>query len=492
MSPGQLAEALVVGVDRVEALAAGAGRAIADSAEGLDSVARRLGGDPADGGWSGRSGDTARGRAADVAAEVRVLSGNCLFLADVLRVEGSRLARALIAWADDSEGRSPDEEPIDTTEVEDADDELTARLREAADSLAGSVDPDTLPCLDLSATTGDDPWKIAELWHSLSPAERERLARDHPELGSAAGLSSATRDALNRTRLRRLLEAAGSGSGGEELAEAAPGLTALAAHLEADPRRHLLDLHVDGRAVVANADPDTAGRVVTFVPGTGASLDSIGRSAERAEAVCEAAGPGVPEPGTGGAEPVDAGTESCVAVSWMGYDAPETIPKAGVSPDLAREHAGDLRSYSAGLDAVESMDGEDAPHAAVAYSYGSTTLGAAASDPGGLAADRMIHVGSPGASVDSIDEQWIDEGGTSRKAETNEVVGVTSRWDAVPWWSVTGLLGAPPGTEGFGGLAVDVTEPGSGPKSVQDVHSQYFDKGTVSLEEIGRLVAETE
>ena len=215
MSPGQLAEALVVGVDRVEALAAGAGRAIADSAEGLDSVARRLGGDPADGGWSGRSGDTARGRAADVAAEVRVLSGNCLFLADVLRVEGSRLARALIAWADDSEGRSPDEEPIDTTEVEDADDELTARLREAADSLAGRVDPDTLPCLDLSATTGDDPRKIAELWHSLSPAERERLARDHPELGSAAGLSSATRDALNRTRLRRLLEAAGSGSGCE-------------------------------------------------------------------------------------------------------------------------------------------------------------------------------------------------------------------------------------------------------------------------------------
>ncbi|WP_010540841.1 alpha/beta hydrolase [Dietzia alimentaria] len=483
MSPAQLAEELVVEIDRAKARAAEAGRAIADSAEDLDSVARRLGVDPDDGGWSGESGDSARGHTADAAAEARLLSGNCLFLADVLRVEGSRLARALIAWADDTDAADTDvagAEPIDSTEVVDADRGLVVRLREAANSLAGSSDPGTRPCIDLSGTTGDDPRKTAQLWHSLDPADRERLVRDHPELGSAPGLSTATRDALNRTRLRRLLDVAASGSGGAELAGAAPGLSALAAHLQDDPSRHLLELHPDGRAVVASADPDSADRVVTLVPGTGSSLESVGRTAERAQAVCEAAGP------------ADAGTESCVAVSWMGYDAPDTVSEAAVSPGLAREHAGDLRTYAAGLDAVESMDGENSPHAAVGYSYGSVTLGAAAADPGGLAADRMIHVGSPGSSVDSIGQQWIDEAGAPRPAATDDVVGVASRWDAVPWWSITGVLGARPGTTEFGGLAVDATEPGSGPASARSVHSRYFDPGTVSLEEIGRLVAETD
>lgn len=451
-----------------------------------------------------------------------MLSGNCLFLADVLRVEGSRLARALIAWADDTErasragaggvtgavagaagGAGP--HVVDATEVEDADASLAARLREAADSLAGIVDPNTRPCIDLSGTTGDDPARIAELWHSLAPVDRERLARDHPELGSAVGLSSAARDALNRTRLRRLLDAARSGSGGEELAEAESGLAALAAHLEADPRRHLLDLHADGRAVVASADPDTADRVVTLVPGTGSSLESVGRTAERVAAVCGAAGPETgavtspavgPETGaaTGSAAvaQTDAETEACASVSWMGYDAPESVAEAGRSTGLAREHAVDLRTYSAGLDAVESMDGVDSPHTAVGYSYGSTTLGAAAADPDGLAADRMIHVGSPGASVDSIEQQWIDEGGRARRADADEVVGVTTRWDPVQWWSITGVLGGRPGTEEFGGLAVDVTEPGSGAGSVRSAHSDYFDPGTVSLEEIGRLVADTD
>ncbi|MEH6380442.1 MAG: hypothetical protein V7768_01810, partial [Dietzia cercidiphylli] len=107
----------------------------------------------------------------------------------------------------------------------------------------------------------------------------------------------------------------------------------------------------------------------------------------------------------------------------------------------------------------------------------------------GLAADRMIHVGSPGSTVDSVAEQWVDEGGTARPAGEREVVGVASRWDPVPWWSTTGVLGARPGTEEFGGLTVDVTEPGSGPASTRGAHSAYFDPGTVSLEEIGRLVA---
>ena len=492
MSPVPPAEALAVALDDAQARAATAGRAITDAAADLDSVARRLAGggtasgrgpgvgvdrdgDRGAGGWSGLAGQRARSHVADAAAEARVLAGNCLHLADVLRVEAARLVRAVINRADDDES---DPGSGDATAVENADHALTLRLREAADCLAGLTDAATRPCIDLSGSTDDDPRGVARLWHSLGPADRERLARDHPELGSVAGLSSATRDALNRTRLRRMLEPSGLGSGGDAgRAGARAGLEALASHLAEVPDRYLLSLHADGRAVVASGDPDGADRVVTLIPGTGSSLESIARTGERAEAVCKA---------------VDAATETCVAVSWQGYAAPADVASAGFSAAPARGHAADLRDHAAGLDAVEVMDGHDAPHAAVGYSYGSAVLGAAAADPEGVAADRMIHVGSPGATVDSLAEQHVDAGGIPRPAGRDEVVGVVSRWDPVPWWSVTGVLGERPGTQDFGGLAVDVTEPGSGAGSAGSAHSAYFDPGTVSLEEIGRLVAETE
>lgn len=489
MSPAQGAEEWVTAADHAEARAAWLGRESADAAADLDSVARRLGGGEATGGqWSGHSGARARQRVGDAAAEARMFSGVCLFLADVLRVEGSRLTGALIGWGG---GEQAGLGPTEATEVRDADRALVARLREAADSLAGYPDAATRSCIDLSASTDDDPRAIAQLWHSLGPADRERLARDHPDVGSVAGLSSASRDALNRTRLRRLLGAGGVSAGGVSAGgasaggvsadgtggRAAPALEALAAHLAEDPRRHLLELHADGRAVVASGDPDGADRVVTLIPGTGSSLESIERTADRAAAMCEAA---------------DAATGSCVAVSWQGYAAPVDAVAAGFSAAPARAHAGDLRDFAAGLDAVEGLDGHDAPHAAVGYSYGSAVLGAAAADPRGLAADRMIHVGSPGAAVDSLAEQWTDEAGHARPARTEEVVGVISRWDPVPWWSVTGVLGERPGTGAFGGVEVDVTEPGSGPAATGRAHSAYFDPGTVSLAEIGRLVADSD
>lgn len=487
MSPGQPAEGLVVAVDAAGVRAAAEGRALAGAAEDLDAVARGLVGDGsgwsgrAGAGWAGRAGARARSEVAEAAAVARVLAGHCLFLADVLRVEGSRLARAVIAWSDD-EATAPGSGDVVVVEEDRA---LAVRLREAADALAGYTDPATRPCLDLSGTTDDDPRAVAGLWHSLGPADRARLARDHPDLGSVAGLSSATRDAINRTRLRRLLDVVESGAAsGAEFEGAAPGLTALAEYLDADPRRHLLEVHADGRAVVADADPDTAGRVVTLVPGTGSSLETLARTAGRAAAMCEADAPDAP-----GADPVDG---SCVAVSWQGYDAPDDVTEAGSSTDPATERAADLRTYAAGLDAVERQDGDDAAHVAVGYSYGSTVLGSAAADPDGLAADRMVHVGSPGAGVDSIGQQWVDEQGVARTARPDEVVGVTSRWDPVPWWSVTGVLGGRPGTAEFGGLAVDVTEPGSGAGSIRSAHSRYFDPGTVSLREIGRLVSDAD
>lgn len=478
MSPTPQAEQWVRAIDRAEAGSARSGRAMADTADDLDAVVRRLTGsggatDPQ--GWAGHAGAEARRRVEDTWGAVAALSRHCLFLADVLRVEASWLARALVAGGDE-------------VEVADADRMLAGRLAEAADALAGYADPATVPCLDLAGSTDGDPRAVADLWHSLDPAERQRLARDHPELGSVAGLSSATRDALNRTRVARLLDA---GGGGAELA-------ALAEHVDADPARHLLALHTDGdgddaavRAVVASANPDGADRVVTLVPGTGSSVETLGRTSARADALCDAAEGAAGATGVA-APAADPATEACVSVAWQGYEAPSDVVDAGFSTDRATAHAPDLRTFAAGLDAVDAADGHDAPHAVAGYSYGSGVLGAAASDPRGLAADRMLHVGSAGATVDSIDEQWVDDGGTARPANDDDVVGVRSRWDPVPWWSVTGILGGLPGSEDFGGVAVDVSEPGAGPDSVAEAHARYFDAGTVSLTEIGRLLADTD
>lgn len=479
MSPtprAEQADRVAVTVDHAESESARVGRGLTLTAGTLDVIGRRLAGGVGhgghEGGWAGATGSEARRRVEDLRVGVATLSSHCLFLADVLRVEGAGFVRAAIAAGDGTEIGS---------ELDDADRLLAMRLTEAADALAGAVDPATVPCLDLAGSTDGDPRKVAELWHSLDPGQRQQLIRDNPELGSQSGLSSATRDALNRARLARLLDAAAvPGSALEDTT--VEDLRVLAAHLDADPGRHLLVLEAgEGgrpRAVVASADPDGADRVVTMIPGTGSSLAELGRSTERADALCEAAS----YAGTG----EDAATEACVSVAWQGYEAPPTIPAAGFSTDPATAHASELREFAAGLDAVDVLDGHDAPHSITGYSYGSAVLGAAAADPRGLAADRMVHVGSAGATVDSLTQQWVDDGGVARAAVDDDIVGVASRWDPVPWWSVTGLLGGLPGSEDFGGISVDVSEPGVGPAEVGEVHSRYFDPGTVSLDEIGR------
>lgn len=484
MSPtprAEQAEQLAVTVDHAEAESARAGRGLTGTAGSLDAIGRRLGGGwagGASGGWAGATGSEARRRVEDLRVGVAMLAAHCLFLADVLRVEGAGLVRAAVAGADGVEIGSG---------LDDADRLLAMRLVEAADALAGAADPATVPCLDLAGSTDGDPREVAELWHSLDPDQRQQLIRDNPGLGSQSGLSSATRDALNRTRLARLLDAA-EGPGPVLDETSVEDLRVLAAHLDADPDRRLLVLEAgeDGRprAVVASADPEGADRVVTLIPGTGSSLAELGRSAERADALCETA---VAEAtGENAAAGEDAATEACVSVAWQGYEAPPTIPAAGFSTGPATAHASELREFAAGLDAVEAMDGHDAPHGIAGYSYGSAVLGAAAADPRGLAADRMVHVGSAGATVDSLAQQWVDDGGEARPAIDDDIVGAASRWDPVPWWSVTGVLGGLPGSEEFGGIAVDVSEPDVGPAEVGDVHSRYFVPGTVSLDEIGR------
>ena len=460
-------ERVVTTVDAAEAAAVEAGRSVSEVARLLERAVDVLAA-----GWSGRAGDEAVRRAGEAHDAARAAAGRCLYVADVLRVEGSALARALVGGGDDDE-------------IAAADAELARRLD--ATDLGGQGAPAGPVPLD-PAVLGD-PRALAGAWHDLPGGARARLLAEHPELGGADGLPAVERDVANRERLGRWLESrtARVPAGGTDPATNAAALEAVRAYVNADPRRLLLAVDPGGRAVVAEGDPDRAGRVVTFVPGTGSSAATLGETGGRGRRVCAVAGPeGAGSEGSGSEPGAEGG---CVPLTWQGYDAPQSLVEAGVSTDRATAHAGELRALQEGLDAVDALDGVDAPSAVIGYSYGSVVVGAAAADPRGLATDRMVHVGSPGATVDSIAEQFVATGGTVHPARADEVVSVASRWDPVPWWSATGVLGGRPGSENFGGIRVDVTEPGVPLGERQYTHSRYFSGGTASLGAIARAVA---
>jgi len=464
--PVAAAEAVVAAVDHAERTAEDAGRAVVQPALDLDDLALHLGT-----AWTGRAADAAARALRRAAEEVDAFSGPLLVVADVLRVEGSALARALVVPGVVAPG--------DARELAEADEALAGRLREVASVLgagalgegAGGTDTGDLSGVDAPVLpTGAR--ERAAAWHALDPAERALAASSLTGPGALDGLPAAERDVVNRRRLDALLEA---GVRPDELG-------ALRAHLAADPRRMLLEVTDDGRAVVADGDPDRAARVVTLVPGTGSSLATIGDTATRATAVCAAASA---EDAAGR----DADVTPCVGIAWQGYDAPDTVLEAARSPGLASAHAAELRGLAAGLDAVDRLDGTDAPHTAVGYSFGSVVLGDAAAGPEGLAVDRMLHVGSPGMGTATSADQRIDEGGTPRAVRDEELVGLRSRWDPVPCWSLTGALGGLPGETGVGGVAL-AAEPGLPPAERAHTHSRYFDPGTDSVRAIGGAVAD--
>lgn len=469
--PVAAAEAVVTAVDHAERTAEDAGRAVVQPALDLDDLALHLGT-----AWTGRAADAAARALRRAAEEVDAFSGPLLVVADVLRVEGSALARALVVPGGVADG--------DARELAEADEALAGRLREVASVLGGEVLGAGAPGAgaggaDTGGLAGVDASVLptgvrdrATAWHALGPAERARATSSLTGSGALDGLPAAERDVVNRRRLDALIDA---GVRPDELG-------ALRAHLAADPRRMLLEVTDDGRAVVADGDPDRAARVVTLVPGTGSSLAAIGDAATRAAEVCTAAS-------AEDAARRDADVAPCVGVAWQGYDAPDTVLEAARSPGLASAHAAELRGLAAGLDAVDRLDGTDTPHTAVGYSFGSVVLGDAAAAPQGLAVDRMLHVGSPGMGTATSADQRIDEGGTPRPVRDEELVGLRSRWDPVPWWSLTGALGGLPGETEVGGVAL-AAEPGLPPAERAHTHSRYFDAGTDSVRAIGGAVAD--
>lgn len=140
------------------------------------------------------------------------------------------------------------------------------------------------------------------------------------------------------------------------------------------PELQLLEVG-DGRLVAAVGDLGTAASVTTIVAGVGSS-DPAGLPVhlDRARTVAAA---------TGGA-----------AVLWLGYRAPVQVPHA-LAQEPARAAGVELQAFQREL--TRRFPGQR--RIVVGHSYGSVVAGKAASAGGGLYADDLVLIGSPGAGV---------------------------------------------------------------------------------------------
>lgn len=213
-------------------------------------------------------------------------------------------------------------------------------------------------------------------------------------------------------------------------------LNALTSGLELPPDVRLLEIGGEGagRLVAAVGNVETAASVTTLVPGVGSS-DPAGLPVhlDRARTVAQA---------TGGA-----------AVLWLGYPAPTGLPQA-LAQEPARAAGSELRVFQQEL--ARRHPGQR--RIVVGHSYGAVVAGRAASSGGGLYADDLVLLGSPGAGVGSAAEMTL-------LGDDPRIHAMTHPVD--PIRLVAGTHGPDPTTPGFGARVW--------PGDREGDHSSYWD-----------------
>lgn len=373
----------------------------------------------------------------------------------------------------------------------DLDRESAARVTAAAAELADLLfepfgDPvshDVRAILDGRAYLPDDPVELAKLWSRLGAVEKDALFAYDPTIGNRDGLPAHERDRFNRRRLdmldarahddlnflaRRHPESARGAAdwAWRALDEQVAGYRAVREQLEVrDVPRFLLHIDDRGRAVLALNNPDTADNVATFVPGTGTTLARLAGDVDRSRAMVDSA--------------VAADrTVTTSVVAWHGYDAPRSVIPDAASDRFANAGAVALDRFQDGLRAVRA--GEPSRNVVIGHSYGSTVIGAAASDENSLAADALVLVGSPGVDVERATELRLD--GVDATQMRSHVFATAAPTDPIPL--IADVVrnhghGPNPARSAFGATVFD-SPPGS--------HSAYWDRGNPALQRMGEII----
>ncbi|MGW1164797.1 alpha/beta hydrolase [Streptomyces sp. NPDC002550] len=326
-----------------------------------------------------------------------------------------------------------------------ADDDLTVSDKDLADASsdtsgvrdAGKEYLDSLPQPPKNGRPADN----AKWWKGLSPEQQAAWISMRPDsVGALDGLPATVRDEANRTVLSEAHGVAqvrydawlqdhpeppryqdhinmhtGVKQGKEELPaweeweaerekmhKGIDGMDAIQERFDTTgtkglPEAYLLGFSADGdgRAIIANGNPDTAVHQAVYVPGTTSDLDSIKGNINRMVNVWHAAHD-------------EADGKSVSTITWLGYDAPNDVVKDATFTHYAYDGAPDFNKFLDGLDASHS--GDSAPHRTViGHSYGSSLVGAAA-QTGDLHANDIVFAGSPGVEVSNADQLDVPKG----------------------------------------------------------------------------------
>ncbi|MFF1476071.1 alpha/beta hydrolase [Streptomyces sp. NPDC058301] len=324
-----------------------------------------------------------------------------------------------------------------------------------------------------------DPKQTADWWAGLDDEKRNMYLAAFPErLGTLDGLPTAVRDAANRMTLDMQLNdyALRENGLGHHERHLYQSLSALKGRLDegetapAEKQLYLLKygLSKDGTAVISVGNPDTAKNTAVFVPGTSHQLDSMGGDIDRMNKLQVAAGKRTPH-----------GVSDVATVVWLDYNAPELdtslsnadLSVLGISTDERAQAGGvKLRDFTHGLRAAHQ--GDQPTHLTVlGHSYGSTTVGAADAGGSGLGADDVVVMGSPGLTVNRADQLHTDPRhlwvGAAKDDKVSEFASGLS-------------LGVDPKVPWFGAQQMHVDTHG---------HSGYWDDGSQSLGNQGRIIA---
>jgi hypothetical protein len=275
-------------------------------------------------------------------------------------------------------------------------------------------------------------------------------------VGSLDGLPAWARDRANRLLLGRALTDPATPD--DEAATA----RAVAAQLEGEEatgqrvQLHLLDLSGD-RVALAIGDLDTADAVAVVVPGIfNTAADDLAALTGDALDLADAT------------RAADSGT-TVAAMVWLGYRTPSNLAQAALRNDAERGGKALARALD-GLSAARRAVATPAPRTTVvAHSYGTYVVDEAADEPGRLAADSVVLLGSPGMEDDAA------------SLEASAVFHAAPAGDPITW---AGWFGDRHTWEaGYGSTAL--------PSDVFEGHSAYFDPGRPTLGAVGEVVAGT-
>jgi hypothetical protein len=376
----------------------------------------------------------------------------------------------------------------------------TKAMQQAAGKYA---DDDTIP-------QGKSPKENAAWWNGLTQEQRDEYATLYPaSVGALDGLPATVRDDANRmvlaeTRAQAQLDFNAIPKPPQEyiqnpsgqypaviknpaflqwdkqhgdryahLDSSLKGMNAIEARFaqtgkEGLPEAYLLGFSSEGngRAIIANGNPDTAKHTAVYVPGTTSNLGSIGGNIDRMVDLWRSTDR-LP------------GDDSVSTITWLGYDAPQDIVKDAPFEHYATDGAPAYNKFMEGLEVAQG--GPDKSHTtAIGHSYGTTLLGAAARD-GHLRADDMIVAGSPGVLVGSAEELDVPKGHVWNQEADGDAVPDIGRWGhGGSQWRLGGGVFLIPSDEVFGANQMSTDTEG---------HSDYWKRDSQSLNNQAAVVA---